>query len=426
MKTKLLLLLLLWAGIAQGQLFNIAFTKDSLIVNKNNKNEVIVPIEINTQLGKENLWKDYTLGLKIEKSSLPASDYEIDFSVREFSKIRDKETLYVKIKMDSLVDRERRLILSLITKENDKDVDEQNISDRKKFILIVKSHMPENISENYKVLSYIGTNFDMAEGKTKAQNLFFATNVFVPPINGKNRFGFYLSLYGNRTMSRTDSAAYTNRTIKVQPITDSTYFRQRGSGTLLTTITSDNVGAFFSPLIKINKRIDHNFNLYYAPSLEFIWRQINLNRVFGTPSVVDTVQSSGYVPNTIILGQNSRSEFNEFDFNLGLIGFLMVYETKEVSVRVQSSVGYLGRFYSESNKNLNFNVLGSEAYPPMAKKHKIFYLGRAWITEAVTGITLQAEISNQLKNSRPFFGVTLSKAFKLDKLGTVFKSLIDK
>ncbi|WDF46437.1 hypothetical protein PQ459_16230 [Chryseobacterium sp. KACC 21268] len=424
MKTKLLLLLLLWAGVAWGQgLFNVSFVKDSLIVNKSKTNEIIVPIEITKQFGKQEIWNNYTLGIKIEKSSLPDIDYDIDFSSKEFSKMRDKETIYVKIKKDSLVDRDRRLVFQLVTKESDKDVNDQNLGSKKKFVLIVKSSKPDDISEDYKILSYVGTNFDMAEGKTKAKNLFFATNIFVPPTNYK-RYGFYLSLYGNRTMSRTDSTEYSQRTSKVQPITDSTYIRLRTSGSVITTATSDNIGAFFSPLIRISKKVDNNLNLYYAPSLEFVWRRINLERVYGTPTKIDTLHSLGYIPSTIILNQNTRSEFNEFDFSAGIIGALMVYETKDFSVRVQSSVGYLGRFYNNSVKRVDMNVFGSESYPPMDRKHYIFYMGRAWITEAVTGITLQAEISNQLKNSRPAFGVTLSKAFKIKDIAKILTPLL--
>ena len=41
-----------------------------------------------------------------------------------------------------------------------------------------KDHI--NLFHEYNILAYVGTNFDIVESKTKAKNLFFATNIFIP------------------------------------------------------------------------------------------------------------------------------------------------------------------------------------------------------------------------------------------------------
>lgn len=56
----------------------------------------------------------------------------------------------------------------------------------------------------------------------------------------------------------------------------------------------------------------------------------------------------------------------------------------------------------------------------------LIFCGRAWITEPKTGITLQAEVTNRLKTPNPFYSVTLSKAFQLDKLAGFFSPITDR
>ncbi|NJI75434.1 hypothetical protein HCX49_19695 [Sphingobacterium kitahiroshimense] len=427
MKKYLITILLFgWMGVVWGQgTFNLSFVKDSIVISKSKDSDIIIAIPYTYKTTKgDTLANKYILTFSVNESTLPNSDYSIDFRPRLLSSLQENETVYVRLKKDILTDRERRLDLKINIKNDDKDVNDHNLGDKKNFTLIVKSSV--DVSDDYTLLSYLGTNFDMADGKTKAKNLFFATNVFVPPIESKNRFGFYLSLYGNRTMSNTDSSRYSNRAFKVQPVNDSLYYRVRGSGSIVTTTTADNMGVHFSPLIKINKRGNHHFNLYYAPSLEFVWRRINTLRTYGAPTELDTVYESGFIPNRVDLSQNIQTQKNEFDFSVGLVGAFLTYETKAVSVRIHSSVGYLGRFHKNSRRSVVNEVLGSETIAPMDKAHDIFYTGRAWITEAVTGITLQAEITNQFFKPRPFFGVTLSKAFKLKDIGSILSPLVNK
>ena len=124
----------------------------------------------------------------------------------------------------------------------------------------------------------------------------------------------------------------------------------------------------------------------------------------------------GYIPGTITMEDISTRIQNEYVFNAGLLGLFLVYETKDFSFRVQASTGYSSYFYPSN----------SDGYASVGRRSDVFFLGRAWITEAKTGLTLQTEIMNTALNPRPFFGITLSKAFKLDKLATIFKPITER
>ncbi|WP_437919717.1 hypothetical protein [Sphingobacterium sp. LRF_L2] len=428
MKIRLLTLLLFgYIGIACGQgSFNLSFVKDSIVASKSKDSEVIVAIPFSYYIAKgDTSTKKFSLSFLVKESSLPNSDYSMDLRPRLFSSLQENETLYVRLKKDILTDRERRLELQINAKNGDKEINDNNLGSKRNFVLIVKPSV--DVSEDYTLLSYLGTNFDMADGKTKAKNLFFATNVFVPPIEGKNKFGFYLSLYGNRTMSNIDTAKYSNRAIRVQRVNDSLYFRERASGSVTISTVSDNIGAYFSPLLKLSRRSSHHFNLYYSPSVEFVWRRINRQTVYGTPTLLDTLESQGSIPSSFELStlQGGTIQQSEFDLKIGAASVFLVYETKAVSVRATSSIGFLTTFSPSRSSRSNTSLTG-DLYPPMTKKYDAFYTGKVWITEPVTGITLQAEIANQLKSPRPFYGVTLSKAFKIKDIGSVLSPLVNK
>jgi hypothetical protein len=107
---------------------------------------------------------------------------------------------------------------------------------------------------------------------------------------------------------------------------------------------------------------------------------------------------------------------NEYSFNVGALGFYLVHENKQISMRVYCSVGYSSNYYPQYS---------SESRTDQPKEYRrssdMFFTGRAWITEGSTGLTLQAEITNTLINARPFYGVTLSKALNFKNIGTIFQ-----
>lgn len=74
-----------------------------------------------------------------------------------------------------------------------------------------------------------------------------------------------------------------------------------------------------------------------------------------------------------------------------------------------------------TKENLNGTTINDPNY---FSEGVIFFTGRAWITESVTGISIQAEITNTLKNPSAFFGVTLSKAINFKNLGRIFQPII--
>ncbi|SMC32941.1 hypothetical protein [Moheibacter sediminis] len=423
MKTKLLLLLLLsFVGVlgqtvSEKSIFSVSFQKDTIKVEKDSK-DIYINIPLKIKIIDAQDWNEHTLEIEIDplNTNLPASDYIIYDTKYDFKELSKDKVINILLKKDTINDRDRVIVLKLKTKKGITDVGDKNLGDNKDIVIIVKSHQTKYEGTNdYKILSYVGTNFDMVEGKTKAKNLFFATNIFLPPIKNKNKVGFYFSLYGNRTMSDIDSTGNTRRTYKLKPISDSSHIKYTSQNKMIISRVSDNIGVHLSPLFRIIKSSNHNLNLYYAPSLEFIWRKSSITTEFKNPSELDSLVVNTHIPGIIIMDNISKRVQNEYVFNFGGVGLFLVYETKDFSFRINSSVGYSSYFYPS-----NFLISNQQM---TERKSDVFFSGRAWITENKTGITLQTEIMNTAINPRPFFGVTLSKAFKLDQLSTILAPL---
>ena len=270
-------------------------------------------------------------------------------------------------------------------------------------------------------MGYIGTNFDLVDG-VKAKNLFFATNILVRPI--RDNIGFYISLYGNRTISTIDSIPNVERRFVFDSI-NNLYSAIEKSDLLINT-QSDNLGAFFSLFLKKLNLTKNNASnvIYFAPSLEFIWRRTNINMKFLNPRVSNITELDENEP-TLELNYYQNFSYNTYEFNLAPIGFWLLHENEKVSVRLNMNVGYIGRYLS-NNRYSTFSVSSSNSINSFKTISDVFYTGKLWITESLTGITLQAEINNTLKSKSPFYGVTLSKAFDLEKLGSFFKPITNR
>ncbi len=393
--------------------FDIGFQKDTVRYSRNPKSQKIEVIPLRAKHYADSNLAAYRLHISVdhEHSSFPASAYKIDFDPLKFSELKEINNIYIYIKPDSLPDRQRQLILKLnIVDSSGNSVNERNEADHPKIVIVFDSISPESSLKGYEYLAYIGTNFDLVEG-ARPENLFFASNIFYPPGKSTAPVGFYLSLYGNRAMTQTDSNSYRVSTYN-QQLNDTTYASITGRSRMVNSRTSDNIGAYISPLFRLGfKNPSANLKLYYAPSCEFVWRRTTLHVQYG-----ETVNDTIVLPGTIMSEsapyyQNTTIKYNEYSFNLGIVGLFLVLENKQISVRVHGSVGYCSNYYRSPNQN----QLSIETQPD------IFFSGRAWITEPVTGITLQAEVTNNLFNARPFFVATLSKAIGFREIGSIFK-----
>jgi hypothetical protein len=233
--------------------------------------------------------------------------------------------------------------------------------------------------------------------------------------------GFYLSLFGNRTMTTSDSLSNVKRTYKISGGQDgNTIYTHREQADLLITKVSDNLGAYMSPIVNIGtvSRSQNNVQLYYSPSLEFVWRRTRSTNVYSNGRNRDSVLVSGTNNGLVEFGPTSVQYANEFNFNVGVLGLFIAHENKQISVRVHLSTGYARQYFPERNSNIS-----SENNIGYLKNEDIFFTGRAWITEATSGITLQAEITNTRKIPKPYYGVTLSKALNFKNLGTFFSPI---
>lgn len=422
------LIVLLLLNTMQGQeSFDLGFDSNKKSVyDVTTGKETIIPVEI---IGK-NISKNFidskckfSVETDSAKTVLPYTkilfnnrkSYEKTFS--EFKKDKSKivrETVYISIKPDSVIPEKSNLTLKLIVKDSlDRIITDENTAFNKTIVLNLESGSNAPYSK-YKNLSYIGTNFDLVEG-VKAQNLFFATNVLSHP-SKNSKTGFYLSLYGNRAMSNTENIDENYITTEVIPLDSIQAIRVRKMVSSTRTTTTDNIGAHFSTLHPIfgTLKSKSEFKTYFTASIEFIWKRTNILTEYGEVKHVDSTLSNSSIRNHLVLNslQPSTQSVNEYAFHLGP-GIFLALENDDISIRIHHTIGYASNYFLTPG-SINSTEVKVE------QKKDIFYTGRAWITEPKTGLTLQAEINNQLENPRPFYVVTLSKAFKLDKLAGFF------
>lgn len=326
-----------------------------------------------------------------------------------------KVTFYLKLEPDSEPDRERLLVLQLDITAAGVNITAQNTGVNKQLDISVKATEP---LETYSYLAYIGTNFDLVDGPI-ARNLFFATNIYLPNRNkGWFKMGAFFSLYGNRPMSLIDSAGSTRQLVRIEPTSDTTYNSYYEQSERTTVFTSDNLGAYFSPLINLGplSKYDNDIAMYFAPSAEFIFRRTSRITTFTDGVPLDTVPNTGVRP-PLELPDEYSSQSNAYEFRWGG-GLMLAHEGKNVSVRMYFSVG------SSSVYAPMGPTSGMASETPFERTHgDISFSGRLWITERTSGLTMQAEVVNSLERPRPFYGVTLSKAIDFKNLGGVFKPL---
>ena len=436
MKTKLTMLLsLLLVQVCWGQenaYFDLSFDKDSVLVYEPLPGQMqIVEIRITGKFlnGKakavkvEQIYTDLS-----ERSQLDLNFTQKDLSTFEIdSTSKFKEKLYLSIEIDSPLKEDKVIVFGLVALDSSGENLKTNIGERKQITVSIKKDPKETKPlKDYKYLSYIGTNFDLVEG-IKADNLFFATNVFVEPTTNRNDFGVYLSLYGERTTSLREEFDQ-NIPAEIVPVTaDSSYLLNKWVPTIQTT-TSDNLGAHFStlhPIFGSRGGKPGQLRTYFTASTDFVWQRTHILTQYGDVISVDTARtvSTGH---HIILNalESKKTSFDQFNFNFGP-GLLFVLENENISVRVHASVGYT-RILNLDSKREDRRYIEKEDKKYTDVKRDGYFIGRAWITEPQTGITLQAEIMDRFKYPKPSYVVTLSKAFNLRGLAGIFSPITNR
>lgn len=320
--------------------------------------------------------------------------------------------MYLTVELDSLLKKEKILVLSLIALDSSGNEIKTNLGNRPNVVVVLTNKTKKPL-KNYKYLSYIGTNFDLVEG-IKADNLFFATNVFWEPTKNTKDFGIYLSLYGNRTTSLTEESEQ-DITTEIVPVTPDSSYRLKKTVKVIKTTTSDNLGAHFStlhPILNSRTKKQGVLKTYFTVSTDFIWKRTHILTEYGEVTKVDTSRTvstgRGIILNPL---RDDKISINQFNFNIGP-GLFFVLENNDISARIHASAGYTRIF-----------VLDGQTILKEQNPKDIYFAGRAWITEPKTGITLQAEVTNRHKYPAPAYVVTLSKAFNLDKLAGIFSPI---
>lgn len=401
----------------------LSFKNSSENVSKSREKDNIYVFPIINNLSKNEETKKYVFKIVIDTalSTLPVTDYSMDKLTANIDDLEKGYHFYVIIKKetDTVPDRPRKLFLKLKVFEDGNEVIIPNNDSAHLKLQINVSPVRNEALKSYSYLAYVGTNFDLVEG-VKAKNLFFATSIFSAPdlIKG-TRIGFNLLLYGNRAITSTvvsDSREeFTNRVVGRG---DSAIFYTE-SGIRSVSRVTDNLGASFNLLLRMGNLSDpaNTTQFYYAPQIEFIWRRTLLTTEYTDVIPVDSnVRYDRPINGTIILTPYKTSTpINIYDVYLGLAALNMRHENENISVRLQAA---FGRNFSYSNYG---NSARGEINDSFQRTTNWFMSARAWITEPSSGITFGAEVSNiMFKDYRPYYNVTLSKAFNLKKLSGIF------
>lgn len=429
MKTfKLIFITLLFAtfNLNAQQLIKLSFETDSLTISRE-KNSMSYPIVIlmdSNKITSDEL-KLYTLTASVnrKKTTLPNSAYTLKFNSITLDKMSSKYTFFITVKGDSISDRDRIVHLDLELRKNgelNSNFSTENIS-HKVLIGGVK------VLKAYDYLGYIGTNFDLIDG-TKSNDIFFAINISSPPREDKSKFGFNLSLYGNRTLSSIDTSGIVSYISGYEPVGGDSvaFYRSELQRTIISV--SDNIGAMFSPLFRLGSLSDskRQTQIYYAPQFEFIWRRTlttisNINSM-----VVDTTyRSNRPLVRSRTFPEVEKIPMNIYDIYLGLAGLSLIHENESISVRVQGSFG-LNYSYKPEGRVPNSSGIVSSTDISYIKERNWFTYLRTFITEPKSGITFGAEVSNFIfitGRYNPYYNVTLSKAITLDTLGSFFQPI---
>jgi hypothetical protein len=385
-------------------------------------------------------FKDYAITLSIHAPGLP-DDYASFISAEKNMKFTDLKTnepnvFTIKIKREAEALRlsqavKIRVSFSILDSIGE-DGGAANADNVKKELEFVIQPSSEPL-HSYKYLGYLGTNFDLVDG-IQAKNIFFATNIFVPE---RSKWGFVLGVYGNRTLTKTDSSRQTIFLSKIVKINEDSVANYYDTALNVVTRVSDNIGINFLPLIPIRTISDGDLKIYYAPQFEFIWRRTSLESAYidNLNVRVDTIKRTypSGVLFPLITPLSLKNSFNVYDVYLGLLGTLIRYENEDISIRINASVGLNLNYIPQGSSKSTFSTGASPVYPVLEKAKRYFFYGRLWITEPLTGLTLGAELSNyfgnrivngaKVSNAQPYYNVTLSKAFNLKSLAGILNPL---
>tara|TARA_R110000765_G_scaffold27771_1_gene67257 strand:- start:13 stop:1239 length:1227 start_codon:yes stop_codon:yes gene_type:complete len=406
MNRKIILIFLIVCNVGFAQIFEI----HNDTITKSNRSNTLHQYRIQGNTVVHDTLLNYTVFLEVlDSSTLNHNEYSFDYKEISLKNLNTKSSyaFYLQLKQDVEEDRDRTIHLKLGLKDS---LDKKLESPRDTLKIVVKG-ITEELSD-YSYLAYIGTNFDLVDG-VKANKLFFATNIYLEPLKKKN--GWYLSLYGNRALSSTDSIQ--SRITREYQMLNDTLYTYRDKATAVTKTISDNLGAHVSLLLYFTE-ISNNIKVIFAPSTEFIWRRTSRKLRFVNRIPLDTLSrpaTSSVIP--LPPPDNDSYNFNEFSWDFGS-GVILAHQSKRMSVRLHISAGASSRF--KERITYNNTTLDSR----FINTWDAFFTGRAWITEASSGITLQAEVTNNFFNSRPYYVVTLSKAINFKNLGDIFSPVV--
>jgi hypothetical protein len=237
------------------------------------------------------------------------------------------------------------------------------------------------------------------------------------PLMRHNNLAFSAGIYESKASSYSNSSDNLDAIQYYDTTSFSTLFDNKAArytdvGRIKTRVQSQNVGAFFSPQVRLNRGPADNNGAHIFLSLytELQWQHIEntfdysqLKRI-----AVDTVDIKGLES---IPSKTETTTFNIFSHYEGF-GLPVYIKTSDVNL-------YINPVFGMSNQppTQDYTVLHGITQNALKREWRPFYLIQFRLSDVRYGFSLSGEVRGLIEfHSPPFFTLVLSKKFDLSKL----------
>lgn len=277
----------------------------------------------------------------------------------------------------------------------------------------------------------LGANFDVADG-FKATNLYSGVFLYKKDLadkKGRTRLSILGGVYESKssigTVSSDSGLLYRDGRSYISDSTGTRFPVFRDTGILNATVTSTNVGLFFSPQYRLSHSpADSNgFHIFLSLWTEQLWQTIRTSYDYSKLSSPAAANTTLYVPKEDVFLYRSKTEKQVEDFRSHFFGLGMPMYLKEGEANLFvnpvfwgiTNTPYLSKALDEKG-----NAIFSSG-----KKWHSFYLIQFRLSEEKFGFTFTGEIRGLYqKNYKPYISIALSKKIDLDNIGDYVQKIL--
>lgn len=153
-KILLPILVLGFAVQSRGQqTFDLSFEKSRIEITRSKDEDKIIELVIKAKNVKPEIWKGYTISILADKdeSTLAVREYVLNPESIGLRTLLPTTAVYLKIKKDTIQDRQRKLVLNIVAKDSsNRLVNDKNTGDYKSIEIIINPAIAINTEESVK------------------------------------------------------------------------------------------------------------------------------------------------------------------------------------------------------------------------------------------------------------------------------------